>query len=89
VRREVSVRAALLLLAALSVGGCSRTLTQEDCGRFRDRLRAWADQKGKAKSDPKAAETFMQSCIGTTVSRRTARCMELANDEAAFFRCLD
>ncbi len=87
-RRQVSARVALVLVALLA-SGCSRTLNQEDCGRFRDRLRAWGDQKGKAKSDPKAAETFMQSCVGTTVSRRTARCMELANDEAAFFRCLD
>lgn len=80
----------LLALALLSAAaGCSRQLTQEDCARFRDRLRAWADQKGKGQSDPKAADTFMQSCVGTTVSRRTARCMERAADEASFFRCLD
>lgn len=79
-----------LALALLCAGvGCSRQLSQDDCTRFRDRLRGWAEQKGKGQSDPKAAETFMQRCVGTTVSRRTARCMELAADEASFFRCLD
>lgn len=85
--RTPTAAAALLLLVGAS--GCSRQLTQDDCARFRDRLRAWAEQKGKGPSDPKAAEAFMQRCVGSTVSRRTARCMELAADEASFFRCLD
>ena len=76
-----------LLLCAVLLAGCTQQLSEADCTRYRDRLRSWADKKGKV--DPGAADAFMKSCIGSTVSRKTATCLEAATDEAAFVKCLD
>lgn len=75
--------ASLALLAA----SCTQTLSEQDCARYRDRLKAWGEQKGKL--DDKAIEDFMKTCAGATVSRSTARCLEAAQDEATFFKCLE
>jgi hypothetical protein len=79
------VRHALLLL--LLVSGCTRTLDDVDCGRYRDRLVAWGERKGKL--DHKTVDDFMKTCAGSTVSRGTATCLEAAQDEASFFKCLE
>lgn len=74
-------------LAMLVLAGCSQQLSEADCTRYRDRLKTWGDKKGKV--DPGAARAFMKSCVGSTVSKKTATCLESAADEAAFVRCLD
>lgn len=79
------MRAALLWTALLA--GCTQQLTEADCTRYRDRLRSWADKKGKV--DPGAADAFLKSCTGATVSKKTASCLEAATDEAAFVKCLE
>jgi hypothetical protein len=76
------------LLSLLLLCGCTQTLGQEDCARYRDRLRQWAEQK-KGKQDPKATDEFMKSCAGTTVSKNTAKCLENAGDETTFFKCFE
>lgn len=75
------------LLCVVLFTGCTQQLSEADCTRYRDRLRSWADKKGKV--DPGAAEAFMKSCVGSTVSKKTATCLEAATDEAAFVKCLD
>jgi hypothetical protein len=75
-------------LACVLLLGCSQQqLTEADCAKHRDRLRSWADKKGKV--DPKTADAFMKSCVGSTVSKKTAQCLENAPDEAAFVKCLE
>ena len=74
-------------LAFVLLVGCSQQLSEADCGKYRDRLKAWADKKGKV--DPTAADAFMKSCVGSTVSKKTATCLENATDEAAFVKCLE
>lgn len=76
-----------LLASLVFVVGCSQTLTDGDCSRYRDRLKSWADKKGRV--DPGAGAVFMKSCVGSTVSKKTATCMEAATDEAAFVKCLE
>lgn len=78
---------AAVLLAVLLVSGCTQTLNEGDCTRYRDRLRGWGEKKGKLEQ--KSLEDFMKTCAGTTVSRSTARCLEAAQDEATFFKCLE
>ncbi len=75
------------VLAALSAGGCTQTLSGNDCTTFRDRLKSWGEKKGKL--DQKAFDDFMKTCPGTNVSRGTYRCLTNANDEATFFQCLE
>jgi hypothetical protein len=79
------MKAAALVVVLLA--GCTQQLSESDCARYRDRLRSWTDKKGKL--DPGAAETFMKNCVGATVSKKTASCLESATDEAAFVKCLD
>ena len=67
--------------------GCSQTLTETDCSKYKDRLRDWAEKNGRV--DPGAADAFMKSCVGASVSRSTARCLENAQDETAFVKCLE
>ncbi len=84
------MRAASLVLGAtlaLAAPACTQTLSEQDCARYRDRLKAWGESKGKL--DEKAIDDFMKTCAGATVSRSTARCLEAAQDEATFFRCLE
>ncbi len=76
-----------LLLALLLLAGCTQQLTEADCARYRDRLKSWADKKGKV--DPGAANAFMKNCVGATVSKKTASCLDSALDEAAFAKCLE
>lgn len=76
---------ALVFLVPLS--GCTQTLTDADCSRYRDRLKSWADKKGRV--DPGAGAAFMKSCVGSTVSRKTATCLESATDESVFVKCLE
>ena len=76
-----------LLVLVVLLGGCSQTLTEADCGKYKDRLRVWAETKGRV--DPGAADAFMKSCVGASVSRSTARCLESAQDETAFVKCLE
>ena len=76
-----------LLLLCVLLTGCTQTLSEADCTRYRDRLRSWAEKKGRV--DPTAADAFMKSCVGSTVSRGTAKCLESATDEAAFVKCLE
>ena len=78
---------AALLLAFVCALGCSQTLSEADCARHRDRLKGWGEKKGKL--DQKPLDDFMKTCAGSTVSRATARCLEAAQDEASFFRCLE
>lgn len=77
----------LLLLLCIVSAGCSQTLTEADCAKYKDRLRAWAEKKGRV--DPGAADAFMKSCVGASVSRSTAKCLENAGDEQAFVKCLE
>lgn len=82
------MRRALLVAVLLVLGAsCTQTLSEADCGRYRDRLRAWGEKKGKL--DQKSIDDFMKTCAGSTVSRNTAKCLEAAPDEAAFFKCLE
>jgi hypothetical protein len=74
-------------LAALSLCGCTTTLSEADCGRYRDKLIAWAAAKGVDKKSE--AEEFMKSCPGTNISKATKRCLESATDDAAFQKCLE
>lgn len=83
---ELAVLAALVAMALL-LAGCTQTLSEGDCGRYRDRLKGWGEKKGKL--DQKAIDDFMKTCAGSTVSRGTAKCLENAQDEATFFRCLE
>lgn len=76
----------LLLVLGVTLG-CTQTLSEADCSRHRDRLRSWGEKKGRL--DQKALDGFMKTCAGSTVSRATARCLEAAQDEASFFRCLE
>lgn len=77
----------LALLLCFASLGCSQTLTEADCAKYKDRLRVWAEKKGRV--DPGAAEAFMKSCVGASVSRSTAKCLENAGDETAFVKCLE
>ena len=91
----------LVFVAAISLVGCTYTLSDGDCGRYRDRLEGWAkDKSKKAAADSDAAPRqviddkaggieFMKTCAGTTVSKGAHGCMEKAGDEAAFFKCLE
>lgn len=76
-----------LVLAVVVLAGCTQQLSEADCARHRDRLKSWADKKGKV--DQSAAEAFMKNCVGATVSKKTASCLDAAADEAAFVRCLE
>lgn len=86
-RRQV-IASSAVLACALAFAGCTQTLTESDCTRYRDRLLGWAEQK-KGKLDRKSIDEFMKSCAGTTVSKATARCLERAGDETTFFKCLE
>lgn len=77
----------LIALGALALAGCSTTLTEDDCARYRDRLVGWAQAKGADRKGE--AEAFMRSCPGTTIARSTKKCMEGAGDQEAFLRCLE
>lgn len=81
------MRPILLALALVLCSGCTQVLSETDCGRFRDRLKSWGEKKGKL--DQKKLDDFMKTCAGSTVSRSTARCLEAAQDEASFFKCLE
>jgi hypothetical protein len=79
---------ALISIAmGLALGGCSTTLNDQDCARYRDKLVAWAAQKGVDKKEE--ADEFMKSCPGTVISRRTKKCLENAADDAEFQKCLE
>lgn len=69
------------------VSGCSYTLSESDCVRYRDKLIGWAAAKGADRKS--AADDFYKSCSGTTVSKRTHTCLEQAGDEDAFMKCLE
>jgi hypothetical protein len=77
----------LFAVAILALAGCTTTLSEQDCARYRDKLIAWAAEKGVDKKAE--AETFMQSCPGTNISKGTKRCLESATDDAAFQKCLE
>jgi hypothetical protein len=77
----------VLLVSAAALAGCTQTLSEADCSRYRDRLKGWGEKKGKL--DQKSLDDFMKTCAGSTVSRSTARCLEAASDETAFFKCLE
>jgi len=74
-------------VAALFLSGCTTTLSEQDCERYRDKLVAWAAGKGVDKKDE--ADTFMKSCPGTTISKSTKKCLEGATDDVAFQKCLE
>lgn len=76
-----------IVLGLVLLAGCTQQLSEGDCTRYRDRLRSWTDKKGKL--DPGAADAFMKNCVGATISKKTASCLESAADEAAFVKCLD
>ena len=73
-------------VVASIVGGCSYTLTDSDCSRYRDHLVDWAAAKGADRKE--AAMEFYKTCPGTPVSKSTHACLEKASDEAAFMKCL-
>lgn len=79
-------RLALALFVA-SLAGCTTTLSEQDCARYRDKLVGWAKQKGVDKTTE--ADEFMKSCPGTTISRTTKRCLENAPDAETFQKCLE
>jgi hypothetical protein len=85
-RRSWLVLVVAVVLAAVA-SGCSYTLTEPDCSRYRDRLIEWAAAKGADRKS--AAEEFYKTCPGTPVSKSTHKCLEKAGDEAAFMKCLD
>jgi len=72
---------------ACAVAGCTTTLSDQDCARYRDKLIAWAAAKGVDKKDE--ADEFMKSCPGTTISKGTKKCLENATDADAFQKCLE
>ncbi len=76
-----------LLVVAVSLAGCTTTLNEQDCARYRDKLVAWAAAKGQDRREE--AEAFMKTCPGTTISRGTKKCMERATDDVAFMKCLE
>jgi hypothetical protein len=78
----------IALVLALSLTGCSYTLSDSDCLTYRDRLRAWATRDGKPEAKD-AADHFMKECPRTTISRRAHACLDRAGDEKAFFSCLE
>jgi hypothetical protein len=75
------------LLAAVLLSGCTQTLSEADCAKYKDRLRVWAEKKGRV--DPTAADAFMKSCTGASISRSTAKCLDNAGDETTFVKCLE
>ena len=77
---------AVLVVSALLGSGCSYTLTEADCSRYRDRLVAWAAAKGADRKE--AATEFYKTCPGTPVSKSTHACLEKAADETTFMKCL-
>jgi hypothetical protein len=78
--------ALLVAVSSIVASGCSYTLTEPDCSRYRDHLIAWAAAKGADRKA--AAEEFYKTCPGTPVSKSTHDCLEKATDEAAFMKCL-
>jgi hypothetical protein len=74
-------------LSFMLLSSCTTTLNEQDCARYRDKLIAWAAQKGVDKKEE--AEAFMKSCPGTTISRTTKKCLENAADDVAFQKCLE
>jgi hypothetical protein len=97
--RPIFARAGMPLLLGwavtfASVCGCSHTLTEGDCNRYREKLHGWAAARASAsgvseKSDPKAQQQFLESCKGTAIPRSSHQCLERAADEQAFFACLE
>lgn len=79
--------ARLFVLATLALSGCTTTLNEQDCARYRDKLVTWAAAKGVDRREE--AESFMKTCPGTTISRGTKKCMERATDDVAFMKCLE
>jgi len=63
----------LCALACLLLCGCTTTLNDQDCARYRDKLIGWAAAKGVDKKAE--AEEFMKSCPGTHISKATKRCL--------------
>src|SRR5438874_7996411 len=82
-----SLRLCVFAILSLSLSGCTTTLSEQDCERYRDKLVAWAAAKGVDKKDE--ADTFMKSCPGTTISKSTKKCLEGATDDVAFQKCLE
>ena len=74
--------------AACALTACSYKLTDSECGKYRDRLRSWATRDGKPEAKG-AADEFMKQCPGTTIPERAHTCIERAQDEKAFFQCLE
>ena len=83
--RRALVAGAIAMLATFA-SGCSYTLTDSDCSRYRDRLVEWAAAKGADRKE--AAAEFYKTCPGTPVSKSTHVCLEKASEEAAFMKCL-
>ena len=77
----------VLGVAALWGLACTQPITESECLRYRDRLEKWRKNKGSAEVS--AVDNFMKTCPGTTLSRSVHRCLENANDESSFFRCLE
>ena len=86
-QRRVCPSLRLCVSAILFVSGCTTTLNDQDCGRYRDKLIAWAAAKGVDKKAE--AEEFMKSCPGTNISKSTKKCLESATDDVAFMKCLE